>query len=140
MSGIIWAVLSGLSFGLFQTFNRKASLRKSVFYQTFYLMLISTFVVVMATLAIEDINQIVLLISWQSIFYFAVAGMIHFVIGWTLFAVSQKVVGASRTSALLGTAPLFATLIGYLIFNEILSFLTLTGITLIMIGIYLVAK
>ena len=140
MSGIIWAVLSGLSFGLFQTFNRKASLRKSVFYQTFYLMLISTFVVVMATLAIEDINQLVLLISWQSIFYFAVAGMIHFVIGWTLFAVSQKVVGASRTSALLGTAPLFATLIGYLIFNEILSFLTLTGITLIMIGIYLVAK
>ena len=140
MSGIIWAVLSGLSFGLFQTFNRKASIRKSVFYQTFYLMLISTFVVVMATLAIEDINQLVLLISWQSIFYFAVAGMIHFVIGWTLFAVSQKVVGASRTSALLGTAPLFATLIGYLIFNEILSFLTLTGITLIMIGIYLVAK
>ena len=140
MSGIIWAILSGLSFGLFQTFNRKASIRKSVFYQTFYLMLISTFVVVMATLAIEDINQLVLLISWQSIFYFAVAGMIHFVIGWTLFAVSQKVVGASRTSALLGTAPLFATLIGYLIFNEILSFLTLTGITLIMIGIYLVAK
>ena len=94
----------------------------------------------MATLAIEDINQLVLLISWQSVFYFAVAGMIHFVIGWTLFAVSQKVVGASRTSALLGTAPLFATLIGYLIFSEFLSFITLTGITLIMIGIYLVAK
>ena len=140
MSGIIWAILSGLSFGLFQTFNRKSSLRKSVFYQTFYLMLISTIVVVIVTLAIEDISQLVLLISWQSIFYFSVAGMIHFVIGWTLFAVSQKVVGASRTSALLGTAPLFATLIGYLIFSEILSFLTLTGITLIMIGIYLVAK
>ena len=37
----------------------------------------------MATLAIEYINQLVLLISWQSIFYFVVAGMIHLVIGYS---------------------------------------------------------
>lgn len=95
---------------------------------------------IISTLIIEDIKQLILNLSWQGIFYFAVAGIIHFVLGWTLLTVSQNYIGASRTSALVGTAPLFATFIGYLIFNEILSFTTFLGIIMIVTGIYLVAK
>jgi len=95
---------------------------------------------VLSTIIIEDIKHLVLLLTWQGIFYFAIAGMIHFVVGWTLLTVSQKQIGASRTSALVGTTPLFATLIGYLMFNEILSFITLVGIISIVVGVYLITK
>ena len=140
MSGIIWAILSAISFGLFQTINRKAGIHVNVYYHTFFLMTISTFFMVLSTIIIEDIKHLVLLLTWQGIFYFAIAGMIHFVVGWTLLTVSQKQIGASRTSALVGTAPLFATLIGYLMFNEILSLITLVGIISIVVGVYLITK
>ena len=138
MSGIIWAILSAISFGLFQTISRKAGIHVNVYYHTFFLMTISTFFMVLSTIVLEDIKHLILLLTWQGIFYFAVAGIIHFVLGWTLLTVSQNRIGASRTSALVGTAPLFASFIGYLLFKEILSFLTILGIILVVSGIYLI--
>jgi len=93
---------------------------------------------IISTLILEDIKHLTLYLTLQGIIYFAVAGIIHFVLGWTLLTVSQNRIGASRTSALVGTAPFFATLIGYLFFQEILSFHTILGIILVVSGIYLV--
>ena len=138
MSGVLWAIVSAISFGLFQTISRKASMNVNAFFHTFFLMIISTSFMIISTLMLEDIKQITLYLTLQGIFYFAVAGIIHFVLGWTLLTVSQNRIGASRTSALVGTAPFFATLIGYLFFQEILSFLTILGIILVVSGIYLV--
>ena len=138
MSGVLWAIVSAISFGLFQTISRKASMNVNAFFHTFFLMIISTFFMIISTLMLEDIRHLTLYLTLQGIFYFAVAGIIHFVIGWTLLTVSQNQIGASRTSALVGTAPFFATLIGYLFFQEILSFHTILGIILVVSGIYLV--
>ena len=138
MSGVLWAIVSAISFGLFQTISRKASMNVNAFFHTFFLMIISTFFMIISTLMLEDIKHLTLYLTLQGIFYFAVAGIIHFVLGWTLLTVSQNRIGASRTSALVGTAPFFATLIGYLFFQEILSFLTILGIILVVSGIYLV--
>ena len=60
---------------------------------------------IISTLMLEDIKQITLYLTLQGIFYFAVAGIIHFVLGWTLLTVSQNQIGASRTSALVGPTP-----------------------------------
>ena len=138
MSGVLWAIVSAISFGLFQTISRKASMNVNAFFHTFFLMIISTFFMIISTLMLEDIKHLTLYLTLQGVLYFAVAGIIHFVLGWTLLTVSQNRIGASRTSALVGTAPLFATLIGYLFFQEILSFLTILGIILVVSGIYLV--
>lgn len=138
MSGVLWAIVSAISFGLFQTISRKASMNVNAFFHTFFLMIISTFFMIISTLMLEDIKHLTLYLTLQGIFYFAVAGIIHFVLGWTLLTVSQNRIGASRTSALVGTAPFFATLIGYLFFQEILSFHTILGIILVVSGIYLV--
>ena len=138
MSGVLWAIVSAISFGLFQTISRKASMNVNAFFHTFFLMIISTFFMIISTLMLEDIKHLTLYLTLQGIFYFAVAGIIHFVLGWTLLTVSQNRIGASRTSALVGTAPIFATLIGYLFFQEILSFHTILGIILVVSGIYLV--
>ena len=138
MSGVLWAIVSAISFGLFQTISRKASMNVNAFFHTFFLMIISTSFMIISTLMLEDIKQITLYLTLQGIFYFAVAGIIHFVLGWTLLTVSQNQIGASRTSALVGTTPFFATLIGYLFFQEILSFHTILGIILVVSGIFLV--
>jgi DME family drug/metabolite transporter len=138
LSGVLWAIVSAISFGLFQTISRKASMDVNAFFHTFFLMIISTFFMIISTLMLEDIKHLTLYLTLQGIFYFAVAGIIHFVLGWTLLTVSQNRIGASRTSALVGTAPFFATLIGYLFFQEILSFHTILGIILVVSGIYLV--
>jgi len=138
LSGVLWAIVSAISFGLFQTISRKASMNVNAFFHTFFLMIISTFFMIISTLILEDIKHLTLYLTLQGIFYFAVAGIIHFVLGWTLLTVSQNRIGASRTSALVGTAPFFATLIGYLFFQEILSFHTILGIILVVSGIYLV--
>ena len=138
MSGVLWAIVSAISFGLFQTISRKASMNVNAFFHTFFLMIISTFFMIISTLILEDIKHLTLYLTLQGIFYFAVAGIIHFVLGWTLLTVSQNRIGASRTSALVGTAPFFATLIGYLFFQEILSFHTILGIILVVSGIYIV--
>ena len=138
MSGVLWAIVSAISFGLFQTISRKASMNVNAFFHTFFLMIISTSFMIISTLMLEDIKHLTLYLTLQGIFYFAVAGIIHFVLGWTLLTVSQNRIGASRTSALVGTAPFFATLIGYLFFQEILSFHSILGIILVVSGIYLV--
>ncbi len=140
MSGVLWAIMSAISFGLFQTISRKAGMNVNAFFHTFFLMMISTLFMIISTIILEDIKHITLNLTLQGIFYFAVAGMIHFVLGWTLLTISQNRIGASRTSALVGTAPFFATLIGYLFFQEVLSFLTIIGIILVVIGIYIVTN
>lgn len=45
---------------------------------------------------------------------FGLAGFIHFFVGWTFLSLSQKLVGASRTSALIGATPLFGFIEGTL--------------------------
>ena len=42
-------------------------------------------------------------------FYFGLAGFIHFFVGWTLLSISQKRIGAARTSAIMGVTPFFAS-------------------------------
>ncbi len=49
---------------------------------------------IISTIILEDIKHITLNLTLQGIFYFAVAGMIHFVLGWTLLTISQNRIGA----------------------------------------------
>jgi multidrug transporter EmrE-like cation transporter len=71
---------------------------------------------------------------------FGLAGFIHFFVGWTFLSISQKLVGASRTGALVSTAPLFAFFVGILVFDEFLSLPVISGIVLVIAGVYLVSN
>jgi len=75
-----------------------------------------------------------------TILNFAVAGFLHFLIGWTLLNASQKKIGASRTSPLIGTTPLFAAVIAVFTLREYPTWLELVGIGIIVTGAYLVSK
>ncbi len=139
MSGPLWAILSGVTYGVFQIINRRGVARMDVYRATFILLLVSAVVMMGASIFMEDMNAL-LDAPLQSILYFALAGFIHFFLGWTLFSESQKRAGAARTGALVGATPLFATAIAWLFLNETLSTITLLGIGLVMVGVYLVSR
>jgi drug/metabolite transporter (DMT)-like permease len=71
---------------------------------------------------------------------FGLAGFIHFFLGWTFLSLSQKLVGASRTSALVGATPVFGFIVGIMVFDEFLSLPIIVGIGLVVAGVYLVSN
>ncbi len=139
MNGILISILSGITFGLFQTINRQAAKEANTYQSTFILLLVSSLVLVLITAVSQDLVRLSQL-SWLAVFYFSLAAFIHFLIGWTLLSASQKKVGAARTSALLGSVPLWATAIGILFFDEFLSAWIFGGIILIIIGTFIVSS
>ena len=138
MNGILISILSGVGFGLFQTINRRAGQRANVYQATFVLLLVSSAVLIVVSAVFEDLT-LLQGVSPLAILYFSLAAFIHFFVGWTLLSISQKTVGAARTSVLLGTVPLWATLIGVLFFDEFLSGAIIAGILIIMVGTYITA-
>ena len=139
MSGPLWAILSGVTYGVFQLVNRRGVARMDVYRATFILLLVSAVVMTGASILMEDLNDVINA-PFKPILYFALAGFIHFFLGWTLFSESQKRAGAARTGALVGATPLFATVIAWIFLNETLSPLTLLGIALALVGVYLVSQ
>ena len=139
MTGVLWAALAGIGFGLFQSFNRRAGRGIDVYWSTFILIFVSAVILAAISIFTEDLS---LLRSAPPAAYinFGLAGLIHFFVGWTLLTLSQRLVGASRTSALLGTTPLFGVIIGILFFNEFLSLPVIFGIALVVVGVYLVSN
>ena len=139
MSGPVWAILSGVTYGLFQIVNRRGVARMDIYRATFILLLVSAAVMMVASVFMEDLNDL-FNAPLRPILYFALAGLLHFFIGWTLFSESQRRAGAARTGALVGATPLFATVIAWIFLNETLSPLTLLGIALALVGVYLISK
>jgi drug/metabolite transporter (DMT)-like permease len=139
MTGIWWAVLSGLGFGLFQTFNRRAGRGMDAYRATFILLLVSAVLLTVASLATENLT-LLSAAPLSAVVNFGLAGLIHFFAGWTLLSVSQKKVGAARTGALVGSTPLFASAIAALTLGEVLRLPTLLGIVLVVAGVYLVSN
>jgi drug/metabolite transporter (DMT)-like permease len=139
MSGELWALLAGTGFGLFQTVNRRAVQGMDVYFATFIQLVVSAFVLAGIASFTENVN-ILFTAPLTAILNFALAGFFHFFIGWTFLNASQKKIGAARTSPLIGTTPLFATVIAALTLREFPSFWVLFGIMLIVIGAYVISE
>jgi len=138
MTGALWATLSGIGFGIFQAFNRRAGRAFDAYIATFVLLAGSAVILAVASVLTEDLGQFngVPLMAYVN---FGLAGLFHFFIGWTFLTISQNKVGAARTGALVGTTPLFAIFISALAFNEFLRLPILGGILMLVIGVYLVS-
>jgi drug/metabolite transporter (DMT)-like permease len=139
MTGVLWAIVAGLGFGVFQSFNRRAGRRIDSYLSTFMLLVMSSIVLVVVSLLTEDLSALreAPLMAYVN---FGLAGFIHFFLGWTFLTLSQKLVGAARTGALIGTTPLFAFAVGLVFFGEVLSLPVIVGVILVMSGVYLVSN
>jgi uncharacterized membrane protein len=139
MSGEIWALVAGTGFGLFQSVNRRKANSINVYLSTF-VQLVASFVVLGGiSLATEDF-RVLMSAPLSAFLNFAVAGFIHFFVGWTFLNASQKRIGAARTSPLIGTTPLFATIIAALTLQEFPGLLAMVAIGLIVGGAYVISR
>ncbi len=138
MTGVLWAIVAGLGFGVFESFNRKAGRSIDSYLSTFMLLVVSSIVLVIVSLLTEDLSPLreAPLMAYVN---FGLAGFVHFFLGWTFLTLSQKLVGAARTGALIGTTPLFAFAVGLVFFGEVLSLPVLIGVILVISGVYLVS-
>jgi drug/metabolite transporter (DMT)-like permease len=134
VSGVIWAAVAGVLFGVFQSVNRLALVELDVLASTFVQLLACTAFMLVALLVqgTEHVGDL----SPGSVSLFAVAGVIHFLGGWTLLNLSQKRIGAARTSPLLATTPLFGMAIAAITLDELPDAVELVGIALIVGGVY----
>ena len=139
MTGVFWAIVAGLGFGLFQSFNRRAGRGIDTYWATFNLILVSSVILMIASVLSEDLS-LLQDVPLRAFVNFGLAGFIHFFMGWTFLNLSQKLVGAARTSALIGATPLFAFFVGILAFSEFLNLPTILGIILVISGVYLVSN
>ena len=139
MSGVLWATASGIGFGVFQSLNRRAIRGiEDPYVSTFLQLAVATAVLVVASLVSEDLGQLGEA-SADAIALFALAGVIHFVLGWLLLNVSQARIGASRTAPLITLTPLFGTVLAVLLRGELPSAGALAAIVPIMVGAWLLA-
>ena len=140
MSGVLWATASGIGFGVFQSLNRRAIRGiEDPYVSTFLQLAVATAVLVAASLVSEDLSQLADA-TGEAIVLFALAGVIHFVLGWLLLNVSQARIGASRTAPLITLTPLFGVLLGVVTLGELPKPAALGAIVPIMVGAWLLAS
>jgi drug/metabolite transporter (DMT)-like permease len=138
MTGVLWAAVAGVGFGLFQSVNRASIEDLDVYRSTFIQLVVSAVILSVATTLSEDLTRL-RSIPAGALANFAVAGMVHFFVGWTLLNASQKRLGAARTSPLIATTPLFGAVIAAITLGETPSVVTVIGIATIVAGVYVVA-
>lgn len=139
MTGDLWAIIAGIGFGVFQSLNRRAVQGMDVYLATFLQLFISAVVLVAITLFTVDL-RILADAPLGALLNFALAGFFHFFVGWTFLNTSQKRIGASRTSPLIGSTPLFGAVLAALMLGEIPNWLSSIGILLMIVGVFYISR
>jgi uncharacterized membrane protein len=139
VTAALWAVASGVGFGLFQSLNRRALVDiEDPYVSTFINLVIAAVALLAVAVATEDLSQLGDARAWPLI-AFAAAGVVHFLLGWTFLNLSQRRIGAARTSPLLTMAPLFALVVAAIMLGQLPGALALLAIVPMVFGAYLVS-
>jgi drug/metabolite transporter (DMT)-like permease len=139
VSGAVVAAASGIGFGLFQTLNIRAVRGMDPFASTFLQIAIAAVALLVATAASGGLGDLAGA-PGDSLAWFAAAGLLHFVAGWTLLNISQKRIGAARTSPLLTTVPLFGIAFAAIAVGQLPAAVELPAIALMVLGAYVVVS
>ena len=134
MTGVLWAAASGIGFGLFQSVNVRAVRQlEDVYVSTFLQLLVAAAVLLFACVVAGDLPRLADASAWAWI-SFALAGAIHFFLGWTLLNASQDRIGAARTSPLLTMTPIFGVAIAAVTLGQLPGAAALGGIAVSVAG------
>lgn len=134
MSGALWALIAGIGFGIFQAMNGRAVREvSSIYTSTFLQLLLATAALGLVALIAEDPAALGDAPAW-SLIAFALAGVVHFFLGWTTLNLSQVRIGAARTGPLLSTTPLFGLLLAALLATQFPAPIAIAGIGLTIAG------
>lgn len=138
MPGWLWAALGGVFFGIGQLANRGVNLRLDALRASTAMVTSLVGFLAVATVFTGEITALGEM-PWKSVGWFVAAGLIHFLVGWPVFAISQQRIGASRTASILSVNPVMAAIAAWLVLDEALRPLTWVGVLAVTIGVALVA-
>jgi drug/metabolite transporter (DMT)-like permease len=139
VTAALWAVASGIGFGLFQSLNRRALVDiEDPYVSTFINLVIAALALLGVAVATEDLTRLLDADAWPLI-AFAAAGVVHFLLGWTFLNLSQRRIGAARTSPLLTMTPLFALVVAAIMLGQLPGAPALAAIVPMVAGAYLVS-
>jgi len=139
MSGALLAAASGIGFGLFQSVNVRALRGTDDSYaSTFVQVSVAAAVLAAASIAAGQLDGVLDAPLW-AIGDFALAGLLHFLVGWSLLNLSQQRIGAARTSPLLTTVPVFGIVIAAVTIGQLPGPTAIGAIALMCAGAYVVA-
>jgi len=135
----IWAVCSGVGFGVFQVLNRRALIGiDDAYLATFVQLVVAALVLAAAAIATQDLALLGDATTW-SVVAFAAAGVVHFLFGWTFLNLSQQRIGAARTAPLLTTTPLFGLVIAAVTLGQLPRAAVLLAIAPMVAGAYVLS-
>jgi drug/metabolite transporter (DMT)-like permease len=139
MPGAFWAVGAAVVFSLGHIALRKSLATLSLQIGTAIMLVSGTLLVLVASLLIDEL-EVLMSASLAGVSFFALAGIVHFVGGWSFMNASTNLVGAARMSAITGVTPLFATFLAISTLKETISPLIGLGIILIVLGAILISQ
>jgi DME family drug/metabolite transporter len=140
VTGVLWAAASGIGFGLFQTVNIRAVRQlDDAYVSTFLQVLVAAAVLALACAVAGDL-ALVGDLTPAAIANFAVAGLLHFFLGWTFLNLSQDRIGAARTAPLLVTVPLWGIVIAAATLGELPTLPALGGVAVMVAGALVVSS
>jgi drug/metabolite transporter (DMT)-like permease len=139
MNGALLAAASGVGFGLAQITNARAlSGIEDPFASTLVQIVVAALALTVLSLGTGELLDALDAPLW-ALGDFAIAGVLHFLAGWSFFNLSQRRIGAARTSPLLTTVPLFGVVIAAVTIGQLPGPLALAAIGLMCAGAWVVA-
>lgn len=138
MSGTVIAAGSGVCFGLFQSVNVRAARGLDPYVSTFVQVVVAALALTLVAVLAGAPGRVADA-PWSAVLDFAIAGLLHFLAGWTLLNLSQRRVGAARTSPLLTTVPVFGVAIAAITLGQLPGPLGLAAIALMVGGAWVIA-
>jgi drug/metabolite transporter (DMT)-like permease len=137
-SGVAWSLLAALGFGFTQNLNRKSNLLVGPYRTAFGLLVFVELILVIqltATGGWAVLDGAPLRFLW----YFVGSALIHYMVAWTLLALSQNQIGVARTGAVTSAAPLVGAVLAAVFLSEPLTVWTVLGVLASAIGVTLVS-
>jgi drug/metabolite transporter (DMT)-like permease len=139
VSGALLAAASGVGFGVFQSLNARAARGfEDPYLATLVQVAVAAVALSLAALVTGELAGLGDAPLW-ALGDFAIAGLLHFLAGWSLLNLSQKRIGAARTSPLLTTVPIFGVAIAAVTLGQLPGAIALAAIAVMIAGAYVVA-
>lgn len=136
MTGAVWAAGAGVMFGLFQALSVQVVRRAVNVTLATFVQVAAAALVIGAVAAITEGLGRLGEASAYSLVMFALAGIVHFFVGWAALNRSQSRVGAARTAPLIATSPVFGVALAVVVESEIPDAVALVGIAITVAGAY----
>ena len=135
--GILFSICASIFFSLTHIAVRRGVSKLGVSTGTAIMLSSGTLALMLIAFIYDDV-LIINSSSFSGLFFFALAGVIHFIGGWGFMNASASRIGATRVSAMASLTPLFAALLAFISLGETVNGYILLGVLLIVLGIYFI--